>query len=179
MGTASVESAPMIILRNISLRRGAKVLLREVDLTIQPRQHLALTGANGCGKSSLFALLRGDLGADSGDIDGLAGMQIAAMAQEIAPSEASALDFLIEGNPGIARLRSQIAAADAEADFERSAARALPLRQASILFRRKPMKVKDVMHRGAEWIEPGLLPALVAAADDDGYARLPQMEQSR
>ena len=61
----------MIILRNISLRRGAKVLLREVDLTIQPRQHLALTGANGCGKSSLFALLLGELSADAGDIDGL------------------------------------------------------------------------------------------------------------
>ncbi len=92
-----------------------------MDLTIQPRQHLALTGANGCGKSSLFALLLGELGADSGEIDGLAGMRIANMAQEIAPSEASALDFLIEGHPEIARIRSELAAADAREDFERSA----------------------------------------------------------
>lgn len=112
----------MIILRNISLRRGAKVLLREVDLTIQPRQHLALTGANGCGKSSLFALLLGELGADGGDIDGLAGMRIANMAQEIAPSEATALEFLVEGHPEIARIRQQLAAADDAGDFERSAA---------------------------------------------------------
>ncbi|MDJ0878069.1 MAG: ATP-binding cassette domain-containing protein [Halieaceae bacterium] len=112
----------MIILRNISLRRGAKVLLREVDLTIQPRQHLALTGANGCGKSSLFALLLGELGADAGDIDGLEGMQIAAMAQEIAPSEATALEFLIEGNPEIAGIRNDLAAAEASGDFEHSAA---------------------------------------------------------
>ncbi len=112
----------MIILRNISLRRGAKVLLREVDLTIQPRQHLALTGANGCGKSSLFALLLGELGADGGDIDGLEGMRIANMAQEIAPSSATALEFLIEGNPEIARLRRDLDAADEAGDFERSAA---------------------------------------------------------
>ena len=90
-----VESAPMIILRNISLRRGARTLLQQVDLTIQPGQHLALTGANGCGKSSLFALLLGELGSDSGQIDGIEGMQLSAMDQEVAPCDDTALDFII------------------------------------------------------------------------------------
>ncbi len=111
----------MIILRNISLRRGTKVLLREVNLTIQPGQHLALTGANGCGKSSLFALLLGELGADSGEIEGLDSMRLANMAQELAPSQAKALGFLIEGNPEIAGIRRALATADAAGDFERSA----------------------------------------------------------
>ncbi len=92
-----------------------------MDLTIQPQQHLALTGANGCGKSSLFALLLGELGADGGEIDGLDSMRLANMAQEIAPSQSTALEFLIEGNPGIAAIRRELAAADEARDFERSA----------------------------------------------------------
>ena len=117
-----VESAPMIILRNISLRRGAKVLLEEVELTIQPGQHLALTGANGCGKSSLFALLLGELGADTGRIDGIEGMRIASMAQEVAPTDESALAHLIGGNAAVAGIRSELARAEAGENFERAAA---------------------------------------------------------
>ena len=71
----------MIILRNIGLRRGSKILLDSADITLQPGQHIALTGANGCGKSSLFALLLGELGADTGDIEGLASTRMACMAQ--------------------------------------------------------------------------------------------------
>jgi ATP-binding cassette subfamily F protein 3 len=111
----------MIILRNISLRRGAKVLLRDVDLTIQPGQHLALTGANGCGKTSLFALLMAELAEDNGHIDGIEGMRIAAMAQEVAPSEEPALDYLIGGNEPLALVRAQLAQAEAAEDYERSA----------------------------------------------------------
>ncbi len=116
-----VESAPMIILRNISLRRGARTLLQDVDLTIQPGQHLALTGANGCGKSSLFALLLGELGADSGEIDGLESMRLSAMAQEVAPCEDSALDFVIGGDERIAGVRRQLAQAESAGDFEATA----------------------------------------------------------
>ena len=48
---------PMIILRDIELRRGSKLLLQNAEVTIQPGQRLALIGANGSGKSSLFACL--------------------------------------------------------------------------------------------------------------------------
>ena len=111
----------MIILRDISLRRGAKLLLERVDLTIQPGQHLALTGANGCGKSSLFALLLGELAADSGQIDGTQGMRVAAMAQEVAPTGETALDFLVGGDVAVARIRKSLAEAEAAEDFERAA----------------------------------------------------------
>ena len=111
----------MIILRNISLRRGPRVLLEDVELTIQPGQHLALTGANGCGKSSLFALLLGELSADRGHIDGLDGMRLSAMAQEVAPCEDSALDFLIGGDARVAELRAAIARAEADGDYEKGA----------------------------------------------------------
>ena len=55
----------MIILRDITLRRGSKLLLQDANVTIQPGQRLALIGANGCGKSSLFSLLLDELGADA------------------------------------------------------------------------------------------------------------------
>ena len=112
----------MIILRNISLRRGSKILLEQVDLTIQPGQHLALTGANGCGKSSLFALLLGELGADTGEIEGLASMQLASMAQEVEPTDDTALEYLVGGDAKIAPILGQLKQAEAAEDYERAGA---------------------------------------------------------
>ena len=110
----------MIILRNISLRRGSKILLEPADLTIEPGQRIALTGANGCGKSSLFAMLLGEVEADTGHIDGLDTLRIACMAQEVAAIDNSALDYLIGGDRPVAQLRHAIAAAEQAAEFERA-----------------------------------------------------------
>jgi energy-coupling factor transporter ATP-binding protein EcfA2 len=68
---AAIHCPPVIILRDISLRRAEKLLLEGASATLLPGQRLALTGPNGCGKSSLFALLRGDLAPDGGNIEGL------------------------------------------------------------------------------------------------------------
>ncbi|MCZ6828031.1 MAG: ATP-binding cassette domain-containing protein [Gammaproteobacteria bacterium] len=109
----------MIILRNISLRRGGKVLLSDANLTIQPGQRLALIGANGCGKSTLFAFLLGELGADSGHIEGLDTLRIAAMAQEVVASEQGALEYLISGNQPVFALREELHTAELAGDFAR------------------------------------------------------------
>ena len=63
----------MIILEDISLSRGPKLLMQNASATLQPGQKLALIGANGTGKSSFFAMLLGSLGADSGNIRGCPG----------------------------------------------------------------------------------------------------------
>jgi ATP-binding cassette subfamily F protein 3 len=63
----------VIILRDLSLRRGDRLLFEQANATLLPGQKIALTGANGCGKSSLFALLLGELQSDQGDIEGLSG----------------------------------------------------------------------------------------------------------
>jgi ATP-binding cassette subfamily F protein 3 len=112
----------MIILRNISLRRGSKLLLEPADLTIQPGQRLALIGANGCGKSSLFAMLLGELEPDSGHIDGMTALRIACMAQEVAATDDTALEYLIGGDTGVADLRQSITRAEQTEDFKRAAA---------------------------------------------------------
>ena len=116
----SVESAPMIILRNISLRRGGKVLLSDANLTIQPGQRLALIGANGCGKSTLFAFLLGELGADGGHVEGLDTLRISAMTQEVEAGEQPALEYLISGNRPVHALRESLQAAEQARDFARA-----------------------------------------------------------
>jgi ATP-binding cassette subfamily F protein 3 len=111
----------MIILRDISLRRGTKALLEHTSVTLGAGERLAVIGANGCGKSSFFALLRGELGADSGDIDGLAGLRLSHMAQEAPATELNAQDYVIGGDANLAQLLNRVAAAEAESDFEQAA----------------------------------------------------------
>ena len=91
----------MIILENIALRRGQKLLFADVSSTLQPGQKIALIGGNGCGKSSLFALLLNDLQADAGDIRGLRGLRISHMAQETETSELTARDYVIAGDAAL------------------------------------------------------------------------------
>lgn len=111
----------MIILRNISLRRASKTLLEPIDLTIQPGQRIALIGANGSGKSSLFAMLLGELESDTGHIDGLDTLRIACMAQEVQATDDRALEYLIGGDQQVAEIRGAISAAEQAEDYERAA----------------------------------------------------------
>ncbi|MFV0275848.1 MAG: ABC-F family ATP-binding cassette domain-containing protein [Parahaliea sp.] len=111
----------MIILRDISLRRGSRLLLERASVTLQPGQRLALIGANGSGKSSLFALLLGELGADSGQIEGMNNLRLAHMAQEVAPTRDSAGEYVLRGDTELARLRDDIARCEAAGDFAAAA----------------------------------------------------------
>ncbi|MDX1735200.1 MAG: ATP-binding cassette domain-containing protein [Halioglobus sp.] len=112
----------MIILRDISLRRGGKLLLSRANITVQPGQRLALIGANGCGKSSLFALMLGELQMDGGEIEGLAQLRLAHMAQEVAASEVPACEFVWRGDRLLAQLRDELAGYESRGEFERAAA---------------------------------------------------------
>ena len=111
----------MIILENIALRRGQKLLFSEASATLQPGQKIALIGGNGCGKSSLFALLLDELQTDAGDIRGLKGLRISHMAQETATSELTARDYVIAGDAVLYAVLQDLAKADAAGEFERSA----------------------------------------------------------
>ncbi len=110
----------MIIFRDLGLRRGAKLLLQDTSVTIQPGQRLALIGANGSGKSSLFALLLGELQADTGHIEGIKGMRLACMAQEVEASDMPALEYVIAGDSEVFAVRQQLEQAEAQEDYERA-----------------------------------------------------------
>eukprot|EP01032_Pedospumella_encystans_P034388 gene34388-38873_t len=83
--------------------RGVKPLLEQVDVTLNPGDKIGLIGANGAGKSSLFAMMRGELHPDQGEIDFPAKWRVAYVAQETPPLERCALDYAIDGDVAVHR----------------------------------------------------------------------------
>lgn len=112
----------MISMTEIELRRGTKVLLSDAELVIHPGQHIGIIGANGCGKSSLFKLLLGQLAPDAGNLFIPSDWRIAHMAQELASSERSALDYVLDGDPELRRTEAAIEQATDQEDNNRLAA---------------------------------------------------------
>src|SRR5690606_38147305 len=89
------SAAIMIRLQNLTLQRGPQRLLEGAELTLHAGQKVGLIGANGAGKSSLFALLRGELGPDAGDCQLPADWRIAHMRQEVDDLERLAVDYVL------------------------------------------------------------------------------------
>ncbi|MDI9246477.1 ATP-binding cassette domain-containing protein [Marinobacter sp. CHS3-4] len=106
----------MLTITDLSLQRGGVWLLESVNLTIQPGQRVAIVGANGAGKSSLFQLLLGQLAPEQGNASLPGGCRIAHMAQEVAASGRSARDFVLDGDIDLRRLEADLAAAEARND---------------------------------------------------------------
>lgn len=88
--------------------RGSKILLDSIDVEIPPSQKVALIGANGCGKSSLFALLRAELSTETGDVFIPSVWRIVSVAQEVDISQCSALDYVIDGDKHLRMLQQQL-----------------------------------------------------------------------
>ncbi|HEC16698.1 MAG TPA: ATP-binding cassette domain-containing protein [Sedimenticola sp.] len=101
----------MLKLSNLSLRRGAKLLFRDADLCIHPGQRVGLTGANGAGKSSLFALIRGELHADAGDFHLPPKWVIAHVAQETPATDRPAIEYVMDGDRELREIQRKLAAA--------------------------------------------------------------------
>ncbi len=106
----------MIQFSQVSLQRGTQFLLDEADLTIFEGQKVGLIGANGAGKSSLFAMVRGDLSADTGSVTLPGQRRIAFMAQEVEETQRSALDYCLDGDDWLRKIETEIARADAQND---------------------------------------------------------------
>jgi len=104
----------MIRFLNVSLMRGTKPLLENVDLTLNPGDKIGLIGANGAGKSSLFAMLRNELHPDQGEIDFPAKWRMAYVAQETPPLDRCALDYAIDGDTTLRKLETELARLEAE-----------------------------------------------------------------
>lgn len=106
----------MIQLRNVTLRRGAKVLLDGVSVTLNPGEKVGLVGRNGAGKSTLFALLNGSLHEDSGDFSVPAQWRLAQVAQHMPESDEPATEFVLSGDTRLVTLREELARAEASGD---------------------------------------------------------------
>ncbi len=106
----------MLKFTNLALRRGAQLLFEGVNFTIHPGQKTGLTGANGCGKSSLFSLIRGDLSADSGDFSKPSQWQIAEVAQETQLTAQKAINFVIDGDAELRQVQHRLSQAEQSHD---------------------------------------------------------------
>ncbi|MCQ9425956.1 ATP-binding cassette domain-containing protein [Pseudomonas sp. LJDD11] len=106
----------MIRIENLTLQRGPQRLLEDAELTLHAGQKAGLIGANGAGKSSLFALLRGELHPDSGDCRLPADWGIAHMRQEVDTLERLAVDYVLDGDVHLRDVQRQLAEAETAHD---------------------------------------------------------------
>ena len=102
----------MLKITDLSLRRGTRLLLENVELDVFPGQRLGLTGANGSGKSSLFSVIAGRLEADQGNISLPRGTLIAEVLQETPESSRAAIDYVVDGDKSYRSLEIKIAQAE-------------------------------------------------------------------
>jgi len=102
----------MIVLRALQLRRGVKLLFDDVSLTFNRGQKIGVTGANGTGKSSLFALLLGELHQDAGDLEIQPGLVVAHVAQETPSTSQLAIEYVLDGDAELRHLENELAAAE-------------------------------------------------------------------
>jgi ATP-binding cassette subfamily F protein 3 len=106
----------MINLKNVTLRRGTKVLLDKTSVTLNPGEKVGLVGRNGAGKSTLFALFNGTLTEDGGDFEMPRQWRMGQVAQNMPETDQPASDFVLEGDTRLAELRQRLMAAEASGD---------------------------------------------------------------
>jgi ATP-binding cassette subfamily F protein 3 len=106
----------MLQIRDVTLRRGAKVVLEGASFTLNPGEKAGLVGRNGAGKSSLFALVTGRLHADRGDVELPPRWQIGEVAQDMPDTSDGATAFVLQGDLPLQRAQAALAAAEASGD---------------------------------------------------------------
>jgi len=111
----------MITLKNVTLRRGTKVLLDNTSVTLNPGEKVGLVGRNGAGKSTLFGLLNGTLHEDGGECSIPKQWRMAQVAQDMPETSQSATDFVIEGDTALLAAQAEVHAAEASEDGMRMA----------------------------------------------------------
>ena len=106
----------MIVFTNLSLKRGQTELLENASATINPKQKVGLVGKNGCGKSSLFALLKKELTPEGGEVNYPANWRVSWVNQETPALDISAIDYVIQGDREYCRLQQELKQANERND---------------------------------------------------------------
>jgi ATP-binding cassette subfamily F protein 3 len=112
----------MLKFTNLALRRGPTLLFEQVSFSVYPGQKVGLTGGNGTGKSSLFALIQNELSQDHGDFSLPDDWVIAHVAQETKLDHQPAIDFVIDGDVELRQTQARLANAERDGDANNIAA---------------------------------------------------------
>ncbi len=111
----------MITLKNVTLRRSAKMLLDSASVTLNPGEKVGLVGRNGAGKSSLFALFNGSLHEDAGEYYIPTQWRMGQVSQDMPETDQSATDFVVEGDTVLLAAQKEVAESEATDDYDRMA----------------------------------------------------------
>ena len=106
----------MINLRDVTLRRGAKVVLEGASVTLNPGEKIGLVGRNGAGKSSLFLALSGRLESDAGEVEVPPHWRVGEVAQHMPETDQGATDFVLDGDLVLMAAQAALEAAEAAHD---------------------------------------------------------------
>jgi len=106
----------MLVLNQVSLRRGVKLVLDQASVVLQPGEKVGLVGRNGAGKSSLFSLLTHRLQSDAGDVVMPPRWRIGEVAQEMPETDQGATDFVLEGDTRLMEAQAQLEQAERDDD---------------------------------------------------------------
>jgi len=98
----------MLVLRNVTLRRGPRALFTDASLSLYAGEKVGVVGPNGAGKSSLFALLQGELSADAGEVSVQSGRVLASVAQEVPADGSAAVEFVLDGDRELRAVEQQL-----------------------------------------------------------------------
>ncbi|MDQ7049961.1 MAG: ATP-binding cassette domain-containing protein [Enterobacterales bacterium] len=110
------QPSTMIRFKNLSLFQASLPLLEGVNQTLYPDQKIGVVGANGCGKSSLFSLLRGELSLEEGELEFPPKWRIASARQETPASELSAIEYVLQGHQEYSQIQTDLAIAEQKED---------------------------------------------------------------
>jgi ATP-binding cassette subfamily F protein 3 len=108
----------MIKFDAVTLRRGPRVLFAEASFSLFRGEKIGITGENGSGKTSLMALVQGQLQPDAGHFEMPDNLEVAHVAQELDATDQPALQFVLDGDAALRTLQRRIAAAEADADHD-------------------------------------------------------------
>ena len=122
----------MIQIKNLTLRRGVKVVLKDTTVTLNPGERVGLVGRNGAGKSSLFSLIAGRLQTDAGDLEMPPRWRIGEVSQGMPETDQSATDFVLDGDLPLVEARAVLAVAEASGDGHAIADAHMHLDQAGV-----------------------------------------------
>ena len=108
----------MIQFRSVDLTRGGKPLLKNISFTIHNGHHVSVTGINGCGKSSLFALVTGNIQPDAGNVSVPSSLRITHMEQEIVALDRPAIEYVLDGDRQLRIIEQRIIDAEIQEDHQ-------------------------------------------------------------
>ena len=116
----------MLQLQNLLFKRGNRVLFDHVDVSIHQNQKVGIVGRNGCGKSTLFELIRSRILPEEGEVFLPNKWSISHLEQSVSPSSRNALDFVVDGDQKLRAIEKQIRHIDVEKNPEKDEPRPTP-----------------------------------------------------